>query len=65
MFLKNVAVDPQFTVSQPRTLHSEQDEQFCVAFAHNPHLMTTSVQSKKSHSLRDALNWDFSVLSWN
>jgi hypothetical protein len=65
MLLQNVALHPQFTVSQPRTLQYEQDEQFFVSVAHNPHLVTTSFQSKKSHSLRDALNWDFSVLGWN
>jgi len=49
-------------LSQPRTLQSEQDEQFFVSVAHNPYVVTTSVQSKKSHLLRDALNWDFIVL---
>lgn len=65
MFLQNVALHPQFTMSQPRTLQSEQEEQFFISVAHNHHLVTTSFQSKKSNSLRDAVNWDFSVLSWN
>jgi hypothetical protein len=64
MFLQNVALHLQFTVSQPRALQSEQDKQFFVSVAHNHHLVTT-FQSKKSHSHRDALNWDFSVLGWN